>query len=97
MKTLLIILLFISVTAFGQVTKKISEQTTFIDGGQFKGVIFSTDYALPIFDQVDKSRFTPTVEEVLKFEKELERRIKEINKDRPVPDKSKCDVMNVPR
>ena len=70
MKTLLTIMLLISVTTFGQVTKKISEQTTFINGGQFKGVIFSTDYALPIFDHADKSRFTLTVEEVMKFEKE---------------------------
>jgi len=83
MKTLLTILLFISVTTFGQVIKKISEQTTFINGGQFKGVIFSTVYELPIFDHADKSRFTPTVDEVMKFEKELEKRIKEINKNRP--------------
>jgi hypothetical protein len=83
MRRLLTILLFISVTTFGQVTKKISEQTTFINGEQFNGVIFSADYELPIFDHADKGRFTPTVDEVKKFEKELERRIKEINKDRP--------------
>jgi hypothetical protein len=83
MKTLLTILLFISGTAFGQVTKKVSEQTTFVNGGQFKGIIFSADYELPIFDRADKSRFTPSVDEVMKFEKELERRIKEINKNRP--------------
>lgn len=83
MKTLLKILLFISGTTSAQVTKKISEQTTFVNGGQFKGVIFSADYELPIFDHADKSRFTPTVDEVMKFEKELERRIKEINKNRP--------------
>ena len=83
MKILLTTLLFISVTTFGQVTKKISEQTTLIKGGQFRGVIFSADYELPIFDNADKSRFTPTVDEVMKFEKELKRRIKEINKDKP--------------
>ena len=83
MKTLFTILVFISVATFGQVTKKISEQTTFVSGGRFKGVIFSADYELPIFDHTDKSRFTPTVDEVMKFEEELERRIKEINKNRP--------------
>jgi hypothetical protein len=83
MKTPLTILLFISVATFGQVTKKVSEQTTLVNGERFKGVIFSADYELPIFDHADKSRFTPIVEEVMKFEKELERRIKEINKNRP--------------
>lgn len=83
MKTLLTILAFISVTAFGQVTKKISEQTTYINDGQFKGVIFSADYELPIFDDADKGRFTPTIDEVIKLEKELKGRIKGINKNRP--------------
>ena len=83
MRTLLTVLLFVSVTAFGQVKKKISEQTTFVSGGQFKGVIFSADYELPMFDDADKSRFTPTMDEIMKFEKELGRRIKEINKNRP--------------
>ena len=71
MRTLLTILLFTSVTVLGQGTKKISEQTTLVDGRQFKGVIFSADYELPIFDQGDKGRFTPTIDEVIKFEKEL--------------------------
>ena len=83
MTILLTILLFTSVTTLGQVTKKISEQTTFVNAGQFKGVIFSADYELPIFDHADKSRFTPTIDEVMKFEKELMGRIKEINKNRP--------------
>jgi hypothetical protein len=83
MKTLLTILVFVSVTTFGQVTKKISEQTTYINDGQFKGIIFSVDYELPRFNDTDKGRFTPTIDEVIKFENELRRRIKEINKNRP--------------
>ena len=70
------ILLFTSVTVLGQGTKKISEQTTLVDGREFKGVIFSADYELPIFDQGDKGRFTPTVDEVIKFEKELKKELK---------------------
>ena len=83
MKTLLTILLFVSVTTSGQVTKKISEQTTLISSGQFRGVIFSADYNLPILDDTDKGRFTPIANDVIKLEKELEGRIKEINKNRP--------------
>lgn len=41
MKILLIILLFNSLATFGQVTKKVSEQATFIKGGRFKGEIYS--------------------------------------------------------
>lgn len=82
MKTLLTILFFISLSSFGQTPKKVSEQITYVDGGRFKGVIFSADYELPLFDETLKGRFTPTVDEVKRLEKELKARIKEINKSR---------------
>ncbi len=83
MKTRLLILVLISASVSGQTIEKVSGYSTFIKGRGFKGVIFSADYELPVFYSDDKDRFTPTVEDVLRFERELRRRIKDINKDRP--------------
>lgn len=83
MRTLLTILLLTTLNAFGQKTEKTSDQTTFVRGKHYSGVIFSADYRLPVFDENDKGRFTPTVAEVDRFEQELQRRIKELNKNRP--------------
>lgn len=83
MKTFSTIFLFISLHAFGQENEKKSERVSFIHGRHFDGVIFSADYKLPIFEQGDKGRFTPTADEIFLFERELQKRIKGINKNKP--------------
>jgi len=82
MKTLLTILFFISLSSFGQTSKKLSDQITYVEDAQFKGVIFSAAYELPLVDETLKGRFTPTVDEVTRLEEELKSRIKDINKSR---------------
>jgi hypothetical protein len=83
MRTLTTILIFVSTFAIGQRTESVDTQPTWVNGDNYNGIIFPEKYELPILDGTDKGRFTPTKEEVRIFEKELKRRIKKINQERP--------------
>ncbi|MDO1451985.1 hypothetical protein Q0590_37295 [Rhodocytophaga aerolata] len=80
MKKLILLLLFASFSSVAQTitrTEKITEQTTYVAGKGFEGVIFSADYPAWIGSS---ERFTPTLEEIVLVENLLKSSLKEVNK-----------------
>ena len=82
MKKFLTLLFFVSISSFGQTSKNLTDQITLVNGDRFKGVIFSSDYEVPMLDETLRGRFTPTLEQITKLEKDLRSVIKDINKNR---------------
>ena len=83
MKTLTTILIFVCTCAIGQRAESVDTHPVSVNGDNYKGTIFPENYELPILDDTDKGRFTPTKAEVRIFEKELKPRIKTINRKSP--------------
>ena len=72
MKTLTTILIFVCTCAIGQRAESVDTHPVSVNGDNYKGTIFPENYELPILDDTDKGRFTPTKAEVRIFEKRIE-------------------------
>ncbi len=72
----------------------IGQSIKIIEKDKFDGAIFPSSYKNTAYNWLDDSvRFTPTIDEVLKFENDLRHKLKKINKNR-WNQQGKCPIIH---